>query len=110
MAFPERRAEDRIEVSRDTLRAELSALELRIVDRVTQALSTKADQAHIDALQSRVASLEQTRASREYLVGELLTLGGKVAALERFRYSIPSLALLIAIIALADAIYRFVNG
>src|SRR5262245_60189201 len=60
------RLPERITVSVETLRGELAQLELRLVDRLTSALAQKADLAHIDQLETRVNSLELSRASREW--------------------------------------------
>lgn len=76
---------ERISLSRETLRAELSQLELRLVDRITTALATKADNAVVAALDSRVQALELSRASREHLATDLPDLDKRVSSLEQSR-------------------------
>jgi len=48
---------ERITVSLSTLRAELSGLELRLVDRMNVAMASKADAAVADALSVRLAEI-----------------------------------------------------
>lgn len=100
---------ERISLSRETLRAELSQLELRLVDRLTGALATKADVAIVDQLEIRVASLELSRAGREHLPGEVLNLTNRVNTLERFRWSVPSVAFLTLVATVTLAIYYFTH-
>lgn len=85
---------ERITVSRETLRAELSQLELRLVDRLSAALETKADGAVVDSLDKRVQALELSRAAREHLSADLPDLDKRVERLERFRYAVPSVSVL----------------
>jgi hypothetical protein len=51
--------EDRIEMSKETLRAELSALELRLVDRFNGALAGKAEASVVAQLAERVSELSE---------------------------------------------------
>lgn len=46
------------ELTRETLRAELGALELRLVDRISTALAAKADISHVNSVESRLAAIE----------------------------------------------------
>lgn len=97
-------AGENITVSRETLRAELSGLELRLVDRLTEALKEKADSAQLQAVEARVDSLELTRAGREHMAEDMTTMNTRVTRLERFRYAVPSvsvLGLIVTVIALA---------
>lgn len=86
--------EERITVSREALRAELSELELRIVDRLSRELERKADSTELSALEGRVGSLELTRASREHLATDTSDLSTRVSRLEKFRYGVPSVAVI----------------
>lgn len=89
MADPER-----ITVSVETLRAELAQLELRMYERITSALSQKADVLHLEQLEARVQSLELSRAARESM-GEVVTeLVREAEQNKRLRYAIPSVAFL----------------
>lgn len=96
---------ERITVSRETLRAELSAMELRIVDRLTNALELKADAKLVDQLDLRVQSLELSRAAREEMPGQVIDLAKRVSALERFRYAVPSVSLLSCLAAIGTLAY-----
>lgn len=84
---------DRITVSTETLRAELAQLELRLYDRLSLALAQKADLAHIEQLETRVQSLELSRASRESHAKTLGEHAVEIERLKRWRYGFPSLAL-----------------
>lgn len=101
---------ERISLSRETLRAELSQLELRLVDRLTSALSTKADSAIVEQIDKRVDALELSRASREKLPEEVATVERRVTKLERFRYAIPSVAVISALAALAELAYLVIHS
>lgn len=100
-------ANERITVSRETLRAELSQMELRIVDRLSEALETKADRLIVEQLDKRVDDLALSRASREHLPSEVLELTKRVGDLERFRYAIPSVAALSLLVSAAVAVLYF---
>ncbi len=100
---------DRINVSREALRAELSQLELRIVDRLTTALEKKADHVALEALEGRVQALELTRASREHLATDITELYRDVTDLKRFRYAVPSTAILGLLTALATLGYSLIH-
>lgn len=101
---------ERISLSRETLRAELSQMELRLVDRLTQALSTKADSLIVDQLDKRVDDLQLSRASREHLPAEVLDLNKRVATLERFRYAFPSIAMVSLFASVALTIFYFTHA
>ena len=58
---------DRITVSRETLRAELAEMELRLTRWVASADSVK-------SLEGRVANLEASRIAREYIANDLSSL------------------------------------
>lgn len=102
---------DRVSVARATLRAELSDLELRLVDRINVALEKTADRAMVEALDKRVDGLEIYRAERVYIPAMLDKMSDRddeqdirLTALERFRYAVPStsvFALAVAASALA---------
>jgi hypothetical protein len=98
---------DRISVSREALRAELGALELRLVDRLTTALEHKADSAHVSGLESRVASLELSRAARDHLASDLIQAMQRVAKLERFRYAVPGAAAVSAASAISVLLIHY---
>jgi hypothetical protein len=72
----------RITVSLDTLRNELSQLELRIVDRIASALELKADKTVVAEHDKRIAQLELSRAAREHLSKDLLDLERRVGEVE----------------------------
>lgn len=91
------------------LRAELTALELRIVDRLSASLAAKADAVHVEQLEQRVNSLELSRASRETLPNTLLEMQREIGELKRFRYAVPSTALLSLLVALATFLYLYLS-
>lgn len=95
MAVPD----DNITLSRETLRAELSQLELRLVDRLQKALAEKADHATVDVLNQRVQALELSRAARESMPSQVHDIDKRLTRLERFRYAIPSVAVIGAVVA-----------
>lgn len=92
---------ERISVSVEVLRAELAQLELRLIDRLTAALAQKADLSHIEQLESRVQSLELSRAAREGHATTLADHGVEIEKLKRFRYAFPSVALVSLLMAFA---------
>lgn len=100
---------DRISLSRETLRAELGALELRLVDRITTALATKAEMAVVDQIDSRVTTLELSRAAREHLVNDYNELERRVVKVERFRLAFPSSSVLSAAAAVAAVVYTLLH-
>ena len=97
----------RISVSRDALRAELSSLELRLVDRITLALEGKADAHAVEAVRARVHSLESSAASVALLLKQLADQEGRLRALERFRYAVPSAAFISVIVSVLSVLYSF---
>jgi hypothetical protein len=101
---------ERISLSRETLRAELSQLELRLVDRLTSALSTKADSAIVEQIDKRVDALELSRAAREHLADDVTETDRRVTKLERFRYAVPSVAVISALAALAELAYLVIRS
>lgn len=68
--------EERITVSREALRAELAELELRLMEKL-------ATREHVVHLESRVASLELSRAQREEMPGQVQKLVLEVRELQR---------------------------
>lgn len=77
---------DRISVSRDTLRAELGQLELRLVDRLTRELGKKADQRLVDQIVTDVNSIkEHGSPALVTAMGTISTLNTKVENLEDWR-------------------------
>lgn len=97
----------RLSVSVETLRAELGALELRLVDRINDALDKKADQAVLEQLERRVASLELSRAERQHMPGQLVSFEERLTRLERFRNAVPSAAVLALFLSAAGLVYSF---
>lgn len=100
---------DRISVSRDTLRAELNDLKVDLIDRINEALATKADARIVDEYDKRITQLEMSKAAREGLPAEILDLTKRVSALEKFRYAWPSLALL-GVVAMFATVAWYVFG
>lgn len=77
---------DRISVSRDTLRAELGQLELRLVDRLTRELGKKADQRLVDQIVTDVNSIkEHGSPALVTAMGTISALNTKVESLEDWR-------------------------
>lgn len=74
-------ATERITVSEDKLDAKLSALELRLVDRLTQALDAKADATVVRELREKVHLLQSTVQAITHLPGAVDALAQEVAAL-----------------------------
>jgi hypothetical protein len=103
-------APDKISVSREALRADLSDLELRIVDRLSEELEKKADRSIVDQLDKRVDDLVVSRASREHLPAEVLELTKRVGDLERFRTAIPSVAVLSLLVSVAATVLYFASA
>ena len=97
----------RISVSRDALRAELSSLELRLVDRITLALEGKADAHAVEAVRTRIHSLESSAAAATLLLKQLSDQEARLRALERFRYAVPSTALLALAVSVLSVLYSF---
>jgi hypothetical protein len=96
---------DNITVSRETLRAELAGMELRLVDRLSESLKGKADHATMVAAVSRIDSLELSRASREHMVDDISNMNTRVARLERFRYAVPSVAVMGLLVTVLTLIF-----
>lgn len=93
-------AAENISFSRETLRAELAALELRIVDRLTAALEHKADKAALDAALREIDSLKLLAAGRTHLPESVNDHERRLTALERFRWAVPSTAVISTLVAL----------
>lgn len=97
------------EISLPTLRAELASLELRIVDRLTLALAVKADTIHVEQLESRVHTLEVWQATRLHTPDVLSDQEKRITKLERFRYAVPGVAVISAVIAVLMFAERYVT-
>lgn len=100
---------DEITLSRETLRAELAQLELRLVDRLSAALDGKADHAIVEQQELRIRTLEESRASRETLPQDLAQLETRLGRLERWRYAVPGSAAIAALAAAATAFITFIQ-
>ena len=88
-----------------TLKAELAQMELRLVRSLQDALAHKADAQEVKQIGEKVTSLEQTRAARETLPGEILDLNKRVSALEKFRYAVPSVAFISMVLSMILVYY-----
>lgn len=75
----------RINVSIDKLRVELVQLELRLVDRITREISTKAEAAEVQSLRHSVKTLEAQRPLGDRLMGEFLDVKREVDSLKTWR-------------------------
>jgi hypothetical protein len=71
-----------IQISRETLRAELGALELRLVDRLTTSLNQKADAGLVTAVEARIAALELLNVKQAEAVTTVPELENRVNKLE----------------------------
>lgn len=100
-------AANRITVSEDKLDAKLAGLELRLVDRITQALDAKADEAVVAELRARVHAAESTIQATAFLVATVKDVEDRTRRLERFRYAVPSAAVVSAIAALGLAVFSY---
>lgn len=102
---------NRITVSEDKLDSKLARLELSLVDRITKALDIKADQVYVEQLHARIHTAESTVAATALLVSGLTAKADdgetRLRSLERFRYAIPSTALIASVAALAAVVYSF---
>jgi hypothetical protein len=98
-----------IGIDRETLRAELGQLELRLVDRLAAALEAKADAKVVEQHDARIASLELSRASRENLPMDFADLDKRLTSLERFRYMLPSATVLSLIVSIALSVHYLLN-
>lgn len=99
-------SEGNLSISREALRAELSQLELRIVDRLTQALEKKADHFAVEALELRVQGLELSRAERTHMSGDMSEIAIRLTRLERFRYAVPGVGVLSLIVTLGILLFK----
>lgn len=95
----------RITVSEDKLDAKLARLELNLVDRITHALESKADQEYVAQLHARIHTAEATLQATALLVPAFKETADDVEkrlrGLERFRYAIPSAAIISAMAAVS---------
>jgi hypothetical protein len=92
------------ELTRETLRAELNGLELRLVDRLSVALALKADTSVVQQHDARLGALEASRSAREHLANDIKDIESRLGPLERFRYAVPSAAILSVVVAVAALI------
>lgn len=103
----------RINVSEDKLDAKLARLELNLVDRITSALDAKADQAYVEQLHARIHSAESAIQATALLVPAFKSTADDVETrlrgLERFRYAVPSAAVISVLVAVATAAYTYLN-
>lgn len=97
-------------IDRETLRAELGALELRLVDRLAGALESKADAKVVEQHDARIGSLELSRAARENMPGDVSELDRRVTVLERFRYAVPSAAILSLLASIIIGVLYVTHG
>lgn len=97
-------------MSRETLRAELTDLKIDLIDRLTAALSTKADGAVVVEHDKRITQLELSKASREHMPTEILELTKRVSSLEKFRYAFPTAAFLSVLTSIVLVLYYVVGG
>ena len=97
-------------IDRETLRAELGALELRLVDRLAGALESKADAKVVEQHDARIGSLELSRAARENMPGDVSDLDRRVTVLERFRYAVPSAAILSLLASIIIGVLYVTHG
>jgi len=98
---------NRITVSEDKLDAKLAGLELRLVDRITQALDAKADEAVVSEIRVRLHNAEGSIQATAFLVSTVKDLEDRVRKLERFRYAVPSAAVVSSGAAIALAVLAF---
>lgn len=92
-------------IDRETLRAELGQLELRLVDRLAGALESKADSKLVEQHDARIASLELSRAARENLPIEIGEHEKRIGRLERWRYAWPSTAVIGVVVSIGMLLY-----
>lgn len=85
-------------IDRETLRAELGSLELRLVDRLSDALISKADAKVVEQHDARINALELSRAARENMPTDIAEIDKRVDRLERLRWAIPSTGVLMVIL------------
>lgn len=102
---------NRITVSEDKLDAKLARLELSLVDRITKALDVKADQAYVEQLHARIHTAEATIQATALLIPAFKDAADdveeRIRGLERFRYAIPSAAVISAAAAIASIVFAF---
>jgi hypothetical protein len=97
-------------IDRETLRAELGQLELRLVDRLAQSLEAKADAKVVEQHDARINSLELSRAARERMPVDLSEQDKRISSLERFRYAFPSAAILSLVVSVIIGILYVTHG
>jgi hypothetical protein len=97
-------------IDRETLRAELGQLELRLVDRLAGALESKADAKVVEQHDARIVSLELSRAAREAMPNDLADQDKRITSLERFRYAVPSVAMVSLLVSAALTVFYFSHG
>jgi hypothetical protein len=104
---------NRITVSEDKLDAKLAKLELNLVDRITKAMDAKADHAYVEQLHARIHTAEATIQATALMLPSLkLTADDveiRIRGLERFRFAVPSAAVLAAMFACASALFTYLH-
>jgi hypothetical protein len=102
---------NRINVSEDKLDAKLARLELNLVDRITKALEAKADEVYVAQLHARIHTVEGTLQATALLIPSFKDTADDVEVrlrgLEKFRYAVPSAALLSVLAAILSALHWF---
>ncbi len=101
---------NRITVSEDKLDSKLAALELRLVDRITQALEAKADEAVVRQIRDRLHLAEGSIQAYAFLVPTTKDIEDRTRRLERFRYAVPSAAVISAVAAISSVIALYLHG
>lgn len=85
---------EKLSLSREMLRAELTQLELRLVDRLSSSLETKADSKVVEQHDARIKQLELNWVTMGSVIPDLTDIDHRVILLERFRHTIPSVSFL----------------
>lgn len=88
-----------------TIKAELAQMELRLVRSMQESMNHKADANVVAELDKRTQSLERSREAREAMPNEILDLGKRVNALEKFRYAVPSVAFISMVLSMILVYY-----
>lgn len=106
-------SQSRITVSEDKLDAKLARLELNLVDRITSALETKADQAYVEQLHARVHSVESVASAAASLAQANIEKDAdkekRIRALERFKNAVPSVAAISLVVSIATAVVAYIH-
>jgi hypothetical protein len=104
---------NKITVSEDKLDAKLARLELNLVDRITGALETKADQAYVESLHARVHTVESAVAANGLLGASNRTISEdhetRLRSVERFKNATPSAAVLGLLASIAAVVVAYTH-